>query len=211
LSVASNPSSALRTGSITISSGTFSQAININQDSTSSILLASPMALNYPWNGGMLNTSISSPSFWNATTSDSWFNINQNSGTGNFNLNVTCDTNFTALSRTGSINISNGVVTIVVTVQQDSNSVVSVVHYETGNINIYPNPAGEVIYIKLNNDKYSFTKGEIISISGQKIIDFKLDKTNDTEISLKQVLPGAYFIILSDLLGNKTYVKFIKE
>ncbi|MBI4947449.1 MAG: C10 family peptidase [Bacteroidetes bacterium] len=125
MTVSNNPTNVIRTGTITVSSGTYSQVVTITQDSTSTVLTASPLILNYTESGGTQSVTITTPSSWNATISDTWFNINQNSGTGDFTLNVICDTNSLSTLRTGSVTISNGVVTNVIVINQDGSCAIT--------------------------------------------------------------------------------------
>lgn len=214
LSVSNNPTNVIRTGTITISSGTYTQIVNITQDSTGSILTVSPSTLNYTEFGGNQSVTITTSSSWNATVSDSWFTINQNIGTGNFILNVICDTNFTAISRTGNITISNGVTTNIITVNQDSSSLTTSVIEQTstyGNWTIYPNPTSSVFYIKSNTTINSDSWGFVYNVLGEIVKSFVINSNETTKIDLSNSVSGIYFVAILNSIEQTQYFKVIKE
>lgn len=210
--VSNNPTNVVRTGNITVSSGSFIQTINITQDSSSTVLSTIPDTLNYTDIGGTQSITITTPSSWNATISDTWFNINQNSGTGNFNLIVICDTNLTTNSRTGSITISNGVVTNVIVVNQDSSSVpTSVVEQNNESWSIYPNPTNSVLFINSKTLIKSTYEVFIYNLLGEIIDRFTINSNETTKIDISNSLSGIYFVVIQNSTGQKQYFKIIVE
>ena len=70
------------------------------------------------------------------------------------------------------------------------------------NINIYPNPTANVLYIKSN---YSLDY-DMFNIVGQKIISGQINE-GDNELNLRQYSNGIYFIKF--IKNNRVYTKKI--
>ncbi|TYB79470.1 T9SS type A sorting domain-containing protein [Bizionia myxarmorum] len=89
--------------------------------------------------------------------------------------------------------------------QEISNPVLSTIDFDTNiQINIYPNPASDIIYFELTSSNY--LEIEILNMMGQHIISTKLTKQNNI-IDVSNLRNGLYLINLSE--GNKKEVKKI--
>jgi len=71
----------------------------------------------------------------------------------------------------------------------------------------YPNPAMDYLY--LNNKSKSVLNLQFINIRGQIVKNFKLNNTD--VISVSQLTPGKYFIIVDGDLGYRQTAVFIKK
>lgn len=73
---------------------------------------------------------------------------------------------------------------------------------------IYPNPFNEIINIKSNSPIRKFS---IVDILGKTVMFQKNDTDNITEISLKALSKGLYFLTLESNTNQKKIIKLIKE
>jgi hypothetical protein len=210
VNVASNPTNVIRSGSITVVSGTYSKVVTITQDSTSSLLTVSRPEMNYTDLGGKQSVTLTTPSSWNATASDTWFSINQNSGIGNFTMDVSCVPNLTNNSRAGTITISNGVSTRIIAISQEGIPIpTSVVDLASGNWTIHPNPTSGTSY--LNSFEVSETRGFVYNALGEVVQTLVINNNEMSTIDLSKASNGIYFVALVCQTGQTQFLKLIKE
>jgi hypothetical protein len=203
LVVSFNPTTAIRTGLIIATQGTISDSLIVIQDATSSVLTVSPLNLNFTDIGGDQNFNITTGSSWTASTTDSWFSINSNSGTGNSLLTVSCDTNFIATSRSGSVIITNGIIIQTLTVFQNL-ALTTLINENTTSSTfiIYPNPNSGYFIISSKQKNGTIN---IFNLLGEVVYQ-TLHLNEPTEISLQNLPNGVYIVEL-----NNEKRKFIKD
>jgi hypothetical protein len=210
INVASNPTNVVRSGSITVASGTYAKVVMITQDSTSSVLMVSRGEINYTDAGGKQSVAITTPSSWNATASDTWVSITQNSGIGNFTMDVTCSPNVTNSTRTGTITISNGMSTKVITIRQDGISIpTAVADLGSGKWTIHPNPTRGICFI--SSLEAFEAQGFVYNAVGEMIQSLTINNRVKSIIDLSQVANGVYFVALIGQAGQTQFFKVIKE
>jgi uncharacterized repeat protein (TIGR01451 family) len=74
-------------------------------------------------------------------------------------------------------------------------------------VNVHPNPTNDMLYIDLNNNKYNTL--QIINNLGQVLIQ-KTIAANSTNVSIKQLTPGIYHLMLKGESGTKV-IKIEKQ
>ena len=111
ITLTDNTTNDARTGTITLSSQDGSVVININI--TQSALKVSPSSVEFSSLVSSVNLVITTTGSWTAVKSGDWFTINKTSGSGNDTIIVT---KTLAYISDGSITITNGSVTKVITV-----------------------------------------------------------------------------------------------
>jgi hypothetical protein len=85
-----------------------------------------------------------------------------------------------------------------------NNSSLSVTEISTTNFKMYPNPANETVYIKMNNSFKGNLKITISNISGQTIYNQKINDTNKN-IDVSLFTTGFYFVKITE--GNSVTTK----
>ena len=71
------------------------------------------------------------------------------------------------------------------------------------NISIYPNPATGLITIsRLGVMQKGVVTISIINVNGQLVSRQKIPAHNETEISISNLLPGVYYVVIQDQSGN---------
>lgn len=77
---------------------------------------------------------------------------------------------------------------------------------EGNDINVFPNPASDIIsIIGVNDDKIDF---EVFDYSGKLILK---DTTKDAKVNIANLLPGVYSLKVIDKKGEVKIIKFIKK
>lgn len=191
--VSNNPSNLIRTGNVTVQSGTYSQVILVTQDSTSTVLTVSPSLLNFTSAGGVQSVNISTASGWTASTGDGWISIGQISGTGNSSINITAAMNGTTSNRTGSVTITNGLVSQIVTVEQDSMISTQVQLMEANGMLVYPNPANDRLVIETAGN----TGGEAVLMDATgRIVAVEPMNYQRTSIATAAMPNGIYLLLI---------------
>ncbi|TND10385.1 MAG: peptidase C10 streptopain [Bacteroidetes bacterium] len=193
--VSSNPTPLIRTGNVTVQSGTFTQVISITQDSTSTVLNVAPPSLNYSSAGGVQSFSITTSSGWTASTGDSWIGIDQNSGSGNATINVTATMNGTTSIRTGSVTVTNGLVLQVVTVTQDSMITTGVKTYGANGLHVYPNPAND--FITIESSEYVDAQLQLFDATGRLVLEGNMN-SGRTMLSTSELGKGMYLLLVKE-------------
>lgn len=83
--------------------------------------------------------------------------------------------------------------------------VLGVSELQKDNVKIYPNPASDFIYIKLNS-KSKIEDIEVYDLSGKLVVKTKL---NSEKIDLKNLPPGTYMIVFKN--SDIKPIKIIKK
>jgi len=71
---------------------------------------------------------------------------------------------------------------------------------------LYPNPVTNNLYIQAN-ERERFISADIYSLLGNKVVQF----INVNEMEMTDLLPGYYFVVLTDVKGNRTTSKITKS
>ena len=111
-------------------------------------------------------------------------------------------------------NVGNFLVTLIVTNSCGTDTITQVINITIigineviiNNINIYPNPVKDMLFIDLNNSNLINSEISITDIPGNIVINNKIDKLNYS-IDLSKLNKGMYFININNV---NTY-KFVKE
>jgi hypothetical protein len=94
------------------------------------------------------NFNITSNIAWTVSSSESWLSASTTSGTGNTSITLTAEANPNTAERTATITVSgSGVESKTIAVTQ--NAAVGIGDNTLTAIELYPNPATEIINIKL--------------------------------------------------------------
>lgn len=80
-------------------------------------------------------------------------------------------------------------------------------NYIADNINLYPNPVGDKLFINYIPEYYNYS---IYSLLGEFVAAGKLH-TNKSTIDLNYISKGIYILKLTDIRGNARYKKFIRK
>lgn len=75
---------------------------------------------------------------------------------------------------------------------------------------VYPNPATEIITIKVEKEGYSYTSGSLISSSGQIIKSFRINGESETRINVSHLIAGRYLISLTGKNGTNAQILIIE-
>lgn len=79
---------------------------------------------------------------------------------------------------------------------------------QENNILFYPNPAKDFLIVDVNTPNQIFFKAQLIDVLGKCISTFNFGNSKQQIIDLKNVLPGIYFLRITD--ENLNYQKIIK-
>ena len=86
---------------------------------------------------------------------------------------------------------------------------VSVKEASTEHINIYPNPVNDILNIETGSDKIRYI--QIIDITGKVLLSAESQSAGKTEVDVKDLSAGCYFLRLTATDGTKRILKFIKK
>ena len=111
-SIAANPSTSLRTGSISIGGKLFLIEQSGSSTCTYSVSPTSQTVGFAAGGGGTINVTTQGGCNWNATTTTPWITINNGSGTGSGSFTYTVAQNEGTSSRSGSISVATRTVSI---------------------------------------------------------------------------------------------------
>lgn len=120
VSCQSNTSSTPRSGVIKVATlGLDTQIINISQTGATTLLNVTPASMTFNALGGTQKGLITSNTSWEVQESLSFIRVDSLSGINNGGINITCDSNFSAVTRTGVINlIGKGAVSKTINISQ---------------------------------------------------------------------------------------------
>lgn len=120
LTCQSNPLNLVRTGTVRFSGLNVSpQTLTVTQAGSIIYISVLPGSLDFPEEGGDQGFSVFSSLNWTATTTADWLYLNPVFGAGNGSVDVQCTPNFSASSRSATINVvATGGYTTSITVTQ---------------------------------------------------------------------------------------------
>lgn len=102
----SNTSSVSRSGLLkVVASGLDTQIINISQIGATTLLNVTPGSMTFNSSGGTQKGLITSNTTWEVQENLTYIKVDSLSGVNNGGINITCDSNFSAVTRTGMITI----------------------------------------------------------------------------------------------------------
>jgi hypothetical protein len=134
ISVTCSATNDARTAQLTITNGTVTRNIGIVQDGLPAYVSVYPILMNFNENGGSVNISINSNTDWTCSAADSFVTLNKFSGTGNDVVTVTMSSSL--IARTSSIEVTNGITTINIPVNQIITVVTPTIQVSPGYNNI---------------------------------------------------------------------------
>lgn len=186
-----------RTGHITLTNGTSTKIITVNQ--AASPLGVSTNQLDYDFQSDTqsVTTSWFSWGTWAATASDTWISISPSSGTGNANINITCTENTDPTTRNGFVTINAGSYQRTIQVNQTGN-ILNSATFEFTKFNVFPNPTSDNLNVSnlqnenIKNITLKNLLGEQIPISFQK---------QNMLVSLDLVSQGVYVLTIETDTG----------
>lgn len=153
------------------------------------------------------NFNITSNIAWTVSSSESWLTANATSGTGNASITLTAEANPNTAERTATITISgSGVESKTITVTQ--NAAVGIGDNTLTAIELYPNPATEIINIKLPSGVEMATV-ELLSINGVVLKTIAIN-SSVTPVDISAMAKGIYIFRITSANSN-TVVRWIKE
>jgi len=83
-----------------------------------------------------------------------------------------------------------------------------IIYNEESIINVYPNPASDIVYFEADTNDFSI---EIFNLSGQKLLNKKSNENNKISIGTLDFANGMYFYILSNTNGIISTGKILIE
>jgi len=116
----SNTSSTSRSGIIKVAAvGLDTQIINISQTGATTLLNVTPATMTFNSSGGTQKGLITSNTSWEVQENLSFIRVDSLTGINNGGINITCDSNFSAVTRTGVITIlGKGAVSKLINISQ---------------------------------------------------------------------------------------------
>lgn len=197
-----------RYGHIFIGNGSETDTIIVKQ--APSPLIVHPDSLVFTNTGSSQEITIEWNSWgsWNASTSDSWISISQNSGTSNDTITVSLTTNPYTTARSGYLIVTGGFFTDTVFVNQDATISTSVIDYEDENsFKIYPNPTSGILNLSASSLQEEIEL-VVVDIFGRTIVR---KKTNEKYIDLSLFPNGIYILEIIDINNILRKEKIIKQ
>jgi len=113
-----NTSTTQRVGTITISGGGITRIVTVTQAAISFTLAVTPSERGVEHTGGNTTFSVASNTSWTVSDDAGWLSITPENGSGNGTITATYTENTSTTQRVGTIRISGGGITRVVTVIQ---------------------------------------------------------------------------------------------
>lgn len=196
ITAAANVTSAARTATVTITSGTIIKMVNITQSATSDSLSVSNDTLYYVVASGSKNITITSNRSWTVSSTASWITVDATSGTGNGTLAIGVTAN-TGADRVADITITAGNITRTVHIIQSG--VLSGLDEvkEIRIISAYPNPSNGTFTVqnKLNSE----ASVEVFNLNGVKVDTFMIPASQQKAVDYNTLPSGIYMLhILSN-------------
>lgn len=177
----------------------------------SSSFYVMPAAHVFSANGGNYNYIIFSNQSWTLTYQNdhSWFTVNNESGSGDGSIQVSCQANTTSSTRRCNLIITKADNTTfqVIVKQEGSGTGISVIPED--DFNIYPNPAHNEINIETVD--HFLSKVEIIDMLGKVVYSANIKGDNSLIIPVAQLDNAMYLLRLTTVDNEVVYRKFTKN
>ncbi|HXS37590.1 MAG TPA: T9SS type A sorting domain-containing protein [Flavipsychrobacter sp.] len=98
------------------------------------------------------------------------------------------------------------------TVGEIPTTAVATVSNHTDEVSLYPNPANEMVYLKLpDNTQFQSGYAEIINVNGQVCLKQLLTSRALQQLDVHNLAAGYYFVNINDASGNMYHLKFTKQ
>ncbi len=89
---------------------------------------------------------------------------------------------------------------------------VSTIINNKADVSLYPNPANDVLYIKLqDNTQFQDGYAEVVNVNGQVCLKQLLTSQTLQQLDVRNLIPGYYFVNINDANGNVYHLKFTKQ
>ena len=122
VTVAANSTTAVRSGTVTVSGGGITRMVTVTQSAAAATLTASTTSLTFAAGAGSAGFTVSSNISWNAAADASWLKVAPAGGSGDSSMTVTVTANPAINSRTAAVVISGGGITRSISVTQAAGS-----------------------------------------------------------------------------------------
>ena len=170
-----------------------------------------PSAHIFGANGANYNYIVFSDQPWTLTYQNdhSWFTVNNESGSGDGSIQVTCQANPTASTRRCNMKVTktDGTYFQIIVKQEASGTGISIV--PENEFNIYPNPAHNEINIETVD--HFLSKVEIIDMLGKVVYSANINGDNSLIIPVSQLDNAMYLMRLTTVNNEVVYKKFSKN
>jgi len=188
-----NPNQEIRTGNISVSGNGELATITVVQQGIDYFITASPTHLELSWNAGSSDQfSITSNVFWNLSNWPNWLDVSCISGQGDATITVTANSD-TEYVRTATLIINGeGVPPENIQVTQRPNAIDDA--YLLKSLIVFPIPARDAVFIKLNNPAIFINGLEIFNITGVSVFSHEITPTALIRISLVEFEQGLYML-----------------
>jgi predicted esterase len=150
---------------------------------------------------------ITSNTSWTVNSNQEWLTVSSDNGSNNATITVTVSENTTSNSRSATVTVTITGISKTITVTQNGNTS-AVENKLKENVNIYPNPFKEKLYIKQPDDMYRISL-KIFNLNGKMLYSDALT-SSIAEIDLSGFSSGIYFAKLQSA-ENIYYQKIIKN
>lgn len=206
LTAQANPTVTSRVATITISgTGVTSQLITVTQDGAAPVLNVSSNVLTIASPAYSTKTfDITSNISYAITSDQSWLTLSNNSGSGNGTITLTATANPTFASRIATVIISGpGTESKTITVTQDSGVTGIIDMLTEEQLNIYPNPAADILNIGTTLEVIGVA---VYDLNGKLIFRKKL--TNN-QLNVSNLMSGIYTLSIECRKGlvNRKFIK----
>ncbi len=194
LTAEANPTISGRNATVTISgTGVINKTIYVTQEGATPVLNVSADTLSIGATANSTQTvDITSNIDWSISCDQSWLTANTANGSNNASITLTAEANPSATTRTAIITINGSAdKTQTILVIQDVGTT-SISKTENSGINIFPNPANDLLNITLPPATNPYLI-EIFNINGKKVIS-KILKTDQNKIDISDLSEGIYMI-----------------
>jgi hypothetical protein len=204
-----NAAITTRQATVTISAtGVTSKTITITQDegaATLSLSISNMSVIKDESSGHLFQ--VYSNTDWTATSNKIWLTFSSSaSGTGNGSITFKVEANTTNTAREATITVSaTGVASKTVILTQDPGTEVGVSVETTENVNIFPNPAQNMLYISCPGE---LKQVKICTIEGRIVVSMNSLTSNSIDIS--DLEKGIYFVYIVTEKGT-SLKKIVKE
>jgi hypothetical protein len=200
-----NTSSEIRTATVTVSAtGADSQTISITQKAAGNgetevtlSLSVNSILLNDNETNSSATVTLTTNSFWIATSDQSWLTVSPASGTGNEILTFSATTNPTQERREAIVTLTvGGNIKRTITVYQAAGTITEVADFTNESVKLFPNPVTDGFRINGVEDNATIT---LFDLSGKKWLSKELFEKEC--ISVASFPKGVYLLRISSKDG----------
>ena len=145
--------------------------------------------------GALRSIMVSSNIGWTVTSDMDWVSTDLTFNTGDSKLLITIDENKETVSRSGTLTISGGTESVVITVFQDAGQLVGVLDDSSGEFVLFPNPTNGKIKLSNLPSGYYSSFIELFHPDGRSVFSKEyLIENNGVVIDTDKLEPGSYII-----------------